>query len=79
MTTENKPENKPDNDGSLTITTEAINFIAEKIKEIKQENAHLAARVETLEKQAGAALEGAGDQIKKAAKGSKSWFEELFD
>lgn len=72
-------EEKKTDDSGKVITAEAINFIAEKIKELRQENAHLAARVETLEKQAGAALEGAGGQLKKAAKGGKSWIEELFD
>lgn len=70
-------ENKPE--GAQTITAETINFIAEKFKELKQENAHLIARIEALEKQIGAAVGGAEEDAKKAGKAAKSWLSELFD
>ncbi len=71
-------ENKPEG-GGQTITAETINFIAEKFKELKQENAHLNARVEALEKQIGAAVGGVVDDAKKGGKAAKSWLAELFD
>lgn len=76
MGTENNPTPAP---APQNFPAEAMNFLADKFKELKQEIAHLTARLETLEKQAGGAIQKGAKKIDDDSDSIMSSIKKLFE